>query len=270
MDEDAVAELRAQLPAGVALEEDITPAAWFLDEGHPSEDAWRIGAYMPAGFDAHVRIFHPARDPHDGNDRRWQELAAVAGRTLGPEITWKDVKPEDERDISALVPGGGSLPPARCDTLAALLRGGSYRSYFCLWEGFGLWRGGGLLHLEERGIVLIRAAVGIRRRSSAFRTRRDEERRRRQLAEIPRVDLANRSYYLFSGAIDAVPRLTRALGQSPNLWWPEDRSWFVSTEIEGFSTYVGGDERHIAALMDSRDLETVPVTREHRLDPEVW
>ncbi len=37
--------------------------------------------------------------------------------------------------------------------------------------------------------------------------------------------------------------------QTPNLWWPEDRAWFVATEIDLAWTYVGGREALIEQLV---------------------
>ncbi len=47
--------------------------------------------------------------------------------------------------------------------------------------------------------------------------------------------------------------------QSPNLWWPEDRSWFVATEIDFAWTYVGASEATIRAILDADDLEALVV-----------
>ena len=40
-----------------------------------------------------------------------------------------------------------------------------------------------------------------------------------------------RSYLLFRATIE---RASAFHGQTPQLWWPDDRRWFVSTEIDGF------------------------------------
>jgi len=55
--------------------------------------------------------------------------------------------------------------------------------------------------------------------------------------------------------------------QSASLWWPEDRAWFVATEIDLNSTYVGGSTSTIEALLASPGLEAFPVTPN---DPTDW
>jgi hypothetical protein len=47
--------------------------------------------------------------------------------------------------------------------------------------------------------------------------------------------------------------------QSPNLWWPEDRAWFVTSEIDFAWTYVGGDNSLVEALVSDSRLEALPV-----------
>ena len=46
--------------------------------------------------------------------------------------------------------------------------------------------------------------------------------------------------------------------QSPNLWWPEDRAWFVATEIDYAWTYIGGSPVPIEALVVDARLEVLP------------
>ena len=37
----------------------------------------------------------------------------------------------------------------------------------------------------------------------------------------------------------------------PDLWWPDDRRWFVATDTDFWSLYVGGDEALIDELASS-------------------
>ncbi|QNG36549.1 hypothetical protein F1C76_08070 [Geodermatophilaceae bacterium NBWT11] len=53
--------------------------------------------------------------------------------------------------------------------------------------------------------------------------------------------------------------------QSPNLWWPEDRAWFVGTEIDFDSTLIACTTDLAAALLEGPDLETLPVKSEDSL-----
>ena len=76
-----------------------------------------------------------------------------------------------------------------------------------------------------------------------------------------------RSYLLFRAPIE---KTSAFHGQTPQLWWPDDRRWFVSTEIDGFSTYVGAGSDLAAALLSSSEIETIEVPIDVRMDPEGW
>jgi hypothetical protein len=74
-----------------------------------------------------------------------------------------------------------------------------------------------------------------------------------------RVVLPHRNYLLYGGTIDHALESPMPFDQSPNLWWPEDRAWFVASEIDFAWTYVGGDRGLIAALVSDSRLEALPV-----------
>jgi hypothetical protein len=72
------------------------------------------------------------------------------------------------------------------------------------------------------------------------------------LRQVPRFDLPNRTYYLLAGPVAAATEL-RDPGLSgtwfrPDLFWPDDRRWFVATDVDFWSLYVGGDDDFITEL----------------------
>jgi hypothetical protein len=74
-----------------------------------------------------------------------------------------------------------------------------------------------------------------------------------------RLKLPKRNYLLYTGEVArALESPLGPIDQSPNLWWPEDRAWFVSSEIDFAWTYVGGAESLIAALLADSRLEVLP------------
>ena len=81
-----------------------------------------------------------------------------------------------------------------------------------------------------------------------------------------RVELPSRNYLLYSGPVDRTLESPHPFDQSPNLWWPEDRAWFVATEIDFDSTFVGGDDRLIAALASDQRLEALVILLSARAD----
>ena len=80
-----------------------------------------------------------------------------------------------------------------------------------------------------------------------------------------------RDYLLFRGALDSIMsfvevRLDPFWGHSPNIWWPEDRSWCVATDIDLCDTYLGGSRESIDAVLNSPGLEALPTTLDARVD----
>ena len=82
------------------------------------------------------------------------------------------------------------------------------------------------------------------------------------------MSLPSRDYMLFTGPLAAVPELAAEGGfwQTPNLWWPDDRAWFVSTDIDLLDTYVGGSPDCIQRILDSPELEAFRVSIDTRVD----
>jgi hypothetical protein len=77
---------------------------------------------------------------------------------------------------------------------------------------------------------------------------------------IPALEIPNRRLLLFTGPITAVATsLCESYFQSPSIWWPDDRTWCVETEVDGMSTYVGGASECIAELVAHNDLEAMTV-----------
>jgi hypothetical protein len=48
--------------------------------------------------------------------------------------------------------------------------------------------------------------------------------------------------------------------KTANLWWPEDRSWCVASEIDLRWTYVGGSSELIAQILSDERIEALPAT----------
>lgn len=115
----------------------------------------------------------------------------------------------------------GSLPDEQFGALAGLLAPfttSSGSSYVGIWEGWGVMDTG---------------------------------------TRVPKVHLgggfggAYRSYVLFHGPVEPTPRLkvSPPWYQSPNMWWPEDRAWFLATEIDDPFTFVGGTRACIEKIL---------------------
>ncbi|MEU5776053.1 hypothetical protein ABZ819_22510 [Streptomyces venezuelae] len=66
---------------------------------------------------------------------------------------------------------------------------------------------------------------------------------------------------------DVRASLTDVLGDSgPEFWWPQDRSWVVTTDYDLLSTYVGCSSRTAERILTDDTLEALPVTPHTRVD----
>lgn len=68
-------------------------------------------------------------------------------------------------------------------------------------------------------------------------------------------------YFLYRGALDALNGFYTfpTWCNTPNIWWPADRAWFVMSHYDLDSTYVAGSEECIQALLDHPSFEVLPI-----------
>ena len=72
------------------------------------------------------------------------------------------------------------------------------------------------------------------------------------------IDTGWREWDLLRGPIDVLDfRFFVEVEKSVNIAWPENKSWFVATEIDICSTYVGGSKVLIRDLSNAKDLEVL-------------
>lgn len=125
--------------------------------------------------------------------------------------------------------------------------------WLLVWSGFG---GRGEPELLVRTRARQRMFGALKRR---FARRREVPDPDRDLGiEIsPSLTGSGRTYILHRGSIDvsASAEDHGARWMPPSFWWPADRAWFVSTDIDITSTYVGGSETLIEALLADDLLE---------------
>jgi hypothetical protein len=75
-----------------------------------------------------------------------------------------------------------------------------------------------------------------------------------------RLTGVGRDYVLYAGPLSAVTSFYWGHWDSVNIWWPEDRKWCVATDIDLDSTYVGGSEACIEALVNDAWFEVLLTT----------
>ncbi len=220
----------------------VDAGLWLRERLAPFRDL-TLASFVPSDYETYARLLHPVDTP-DRHDRliRWRDVAQWSGRELTSRSQFESIAmgpgaPRNDRPWRGQGPEEGRLAIADARVLADALRDvtpSPQRCWFGLWSGYGFQRG----------------CYG------------------------PELALDSRSYYLFSGSVDDAVTTTLLTRErhTPNLWWPEDHSWFVATEIDSQSTYVAGTRALIDHLTrDPRiEVQEVAVTDTVYALPEPW
>lgn len=81
---------------------------------------------------------------------------------------------------------------------------------------------------------------------------------------FPTARLGLREYVLFgvqfATLADAFHSESGFLFDFPALLWPEDRSWYLSTDVDYNSTLAGGSQEFIDALLAHKTIEALPLS----------
>ena len=146
------------------------------------------------------------------------------------------------------------------------------RAWFAVWEGHGFdtatshvaWLEPPADEAERRDREEHRARVRDegRRRNTAIRA---------QLGVVPRFAVPDRTYYLMEGSVEAAVGLrdpSSGQWRNPDLYWPDDRRWFVATDVDFWSLYIGGDDDFITELTRSVVTPTEIVELAYQLEIE--
>jgi hypothetical protein len=221
--------------------------AWITEALLPFTDH-RVGSLVPPVFEACARVFHPAvRYPDDeelfgidtdepDQDVPWAEVAAFNGRTAHPAMEWASITgswefrgSDDQPGVWNDAPAEGHLPVSVAERLAAVLAQHTTTAadcWFAVWSGFGFSG--------------------------------DED---------TTLDLPAREYVLSRGPVEraAANFADEPAEQSANLWWPADRAWFVATDVDLMTTYIGGSAACIADLVSADGLEVAVVPVDQRV-----
>jgi hypothetical protein len=241
-----------------------------------------VGGVMPAGFEAYARILHPARSTGD-DPVRWDVVAAAYGKVahslmqfhtlVGASSTTNDIKTGPWKGSP---PSEGDLEP---ESLAALLdvlarhTDGSQKCWFAVWEGWGWMTGAVSTVVFAWSDDPSAAADPVHEAQPAQFVAEPVTPNVAPPDHRARVELPSRNYVLFGGPLNAAlevgywPTPNWFLPQSPSIFWPDDVSWCVATEIDLFCTYVGGSRALIDELLADERLE---VWEAHLGDPVAY
>jgi len=175
-----------------------------------------------------------------------------AAAWIGPRL-----RPFNSYQAGSVIPGGfdayarldhertGVLPPAAARDLIAILARHT-RTHEMLW--LAMWSGYGQMHGPPAIAPLRAMSIGADASPPQppplpypdgfmhppLRPR-----------NAPLLRLPAREYLLYRGDFGQVPGWM----DGPNLWWPDDRSWCVASEIDLPWTYIGGSEALISDVL---------------------
>ncbi len=217
-----------------------------------------MGLTVPRGYPAYARICHPATNKA-GEPVSWSEVAKATERRPHALMQWHAIvgSPDYLNVTHSLWEGAnprrGALAHFALSSLCDRLDRGQSEPdcYFCLWEGYG--------GLESYGWLKRDIAPDSKITVQDRHTFTPEE------LERSRLHLPHRDYIVLAGPLRSALRIgSFAIDsfwpQSPNLFWPADRTWCVATEIDFDSTLVAGPGQLIDAILRTPELDAWPVT----------
>ncbi|MBE7702142.1 hypothetical protein H9623_17770 [Oerskovia sp. Sa1BUA8] len=229
---------------GVAWDDDPSAGDWI----GPRLGKWAtVASCVPSGFAAYARI---------PDTPAW----AVGDEGMGSLY---------------LGAGPAAAGPEQMDLLLEVLAPftGDQGCHFALWTGYGWLYDHGTRPEDSTSYAVLTYAIddvgeGDAPGSSLALAQAEAEARVRALRaahqverpSAPMLALPHRDYHLWHGPL-AQATAFATLQQSPNLWWPDDRSWFVCSEIDSVATDLGGSEELVEALL------AVPGLRAARVSP---
>jgi hypothetical protein len=223
------------------LVDDVSSADWIVASVRDFGSG--VGSLLPVTFDAYARVLHPAGLASAGGDDvdvEWAQVAAANGRIAHAAMEWVAITGDwrfmnegGQPSVWSRPPSIGSLPARQAASLADVLARFTATpsdSWFAVWYGYGIapFDPGAvkLVAMPERPMVLLGGP--LRAAGTAF-----------------------------SG---------QTWPPSASLWWPDDRSWCVATDIDLQSTYVGGSAEGIEAVLGDDRLESFAVSIDQTVD----
>jgi hypothetical protein len=212
--------------AGRPVESDSSAVGWVAAALAPA-DPPTLASLVPPVFAGYARILHPAIRYAGAEDVevRWDAVAAFNGRTphrlmqwAGITGSWDYVGEDDQPELWNDSPAEGHLLAAVAERLAAVLSRHTATPDDVWFGAFTDEPDGEAVRLGPRAHRLIRGPVAL-------------------------------------AAANLAPEPAE---QGPSLWFPADRRWYVVTDIDLMSTYVGGSADAVGAVLGAPGIEAWP------------
>ncbi|MDW3214021.1 MAG: hypothetical protein R8G01_08510 [Ilumatobacteraceae bacterium] len=216
----------------VAAANSGAPAAWIRSACRGAE--FTVGALVPNAYPSVLRVQAPP-----GSDRFWSSY----------------------RELFATIASVGERHTSSPD-----------RAWFAIWEGHGF--DSSTRHIAHPGPLDDEARLQLEQERARLRAKDDRRNSsiRAELTTVPRFTMPYRTYHLVTGPVSAVTHLRNPAEpdawQRPELFWPDDRRWFVATDVDFWSLYVGGEHEFISDLVGAVATPSEVVTLDLALEPE--
>jgi hypothetical protein len=217
-----------------------------------------VASIVPAVFEAYARVFHPAHYGDPAIEVRWAQVAEANGRVMHPAAEWGSLTgswqmQRDEDGLWDAEPATGELPRDVAMALAAVLA--KHTKCTDRW-----WFAPSALRGELGVMILFPEGTPAEEQQRAYDEHEAQLARRQSfLNSAPLFSTPGREFRVLEGPSAALEELYEALDEAPSLWWPDDRAWCVGTDIDLMTTYVGGSEQCIEALLADERLEVLRV-----------
>lgn len=205
--------------------DDVSCGDWISRDPAPAALRARVG---PSGFEAYARVLHSVAGDGERHEGHLDDVLLAA---LVEDLASHTSTPGD--CFFALWEGYGDI------------HGGEAASFLTAFSGPTRWPG--RIFTKEKPVAPPPPAFAP------------------EVMDGPLLTVDDQSYFLFGGPLhDAGQWGAASYGggaprdiNSPNLMWPADHAWFVTTSIEGTWTGVGGSASLIARLLRDDRLEVV-------------
>ena len=208
------------------------PAAWVRGACRGAD--FTVGSLVPNGYSSVLRVQAPA-----SGEQFWSSY----------------------RDLFATIVSVGTRHTSSVD-----------RAWFAIWEGHGFDTS--TRHIAWTGPVDDATSEWLEHERARMRQENDRRNAaiRSELGSVPRFAMPHRTYYLVTGPASAATELRNPASiegwQRPDLFWPDDRAWFVATDVDFWVLYVGGHDEFITELARTAPTPTELVGLDHLLEPE--
>lgn len=247
---------------------EVSAADWWVDR--LDDFATGVGSLVPSSFEAVTRLFHPI-EIDDHNEVTWAEVAERNGRIAHAEMQLHAIAtplgeqvPAEWNAAEAVAsavghPRVGELPIELFKIVADAL--GEFTTTpselcFGFWNGYGGFTGQNFSR-PYKEFMGMRYWGRMRANGTSVPL---------EVVNGPLIHAPSREYLLATGIAEDVSELlaTHRPSQTPNMWWPADRAWFVATEIDFAWTYIGGGSAAIEAIEATPGIEALRTAFDHQ------